>query len=125
MSNFYKGCMGLDWIIYVVGYFWVGFKVVYMGESVFCQEIWLCIVVVLLMFWLAKIWEQVVLLLGLLLIVFIVELLNLVIEVVVDCVFFECYELFKCVKDIVSVVVLMVLVLVGGIWVVVVWQYLY
>lgn len=57
-----------------------------------------------------------VLLIGLVLLVLIVELLNLSVEVVIDCILFECYELLKCVKDFGSVVVMVVLFVCVMIW---------
>lgn len=115
--------IGFIRIIKVVGYFWKGFCVVWIYEVVFCQESIVVLLGVIIVCWLDVDVIICVLLIGFVLFIMIVEIFNSVIEVVVDCIGFEYYEFFGCVKDMGLVVVLLFIFVVLMIWGILLWLY--
>ena len=97
-------------------YSWQGFKATYHYEEAFRQEIWLCIILAPIAFYIANTGIELALMLGSLLLVLIVELLNSAVEAVVDRIGTEKHELSGRAKDIGSAAVFCALSNVAIIW---------
>ena len=100
-----------------------GYKATWETEEAFRQEVYLCVVLVPLGLWLGQTGIEKALLVGSVLLVWIVELLNTGIEVVVDRISFERHELSGKAKDIGSAAVLTSLILTGLTWALVLWPH--
>jgi diacylglycerol kinase (ATP) len=93
-----------------------GYQAAFQSEEAFRQEVYLLIVAAPLGLWLGETPIERILLVGSVLLVWIVELLNTGIEVVVDRISFERHELSGKAKDIGSAAVLTALFLAGMTW---------
>jgi diacylglycerol kinase (ATP) len=100
-----------------------GLALCYRSEAAFRQEAWLALVLVPAGLWLGQNGVERVLLVGSLLLLMIVELLNTAVEVVVDRIGLERHPLSGFAKDVGSAAVLFALVLVGGTWLLVLWDH--
>lgn len=93
-----------------------GYKATWDSEEAFRQEVYLFAIAIPLGLWLGDTGVEKVLLVGSTLLVWIVELLNTGIEVVVDRISFERHELSGKAKDIGSAAVFTALILAGLTW---------
>lgn len=98
-----------------------GFRSTFKNEEAFRQEVYLCLVLAPLGFWLGDSGIERVLLVGPLFIVLIVELLNSAVESVVDRIGLERHKLSGRAKDQGSAAVFVSLALVLLCWVLVLW----
>jgi len=98
-----------------------GFRSTFKNEEAFRQEVYLCLVLAPLGFWLGDNGIERALLVGPLFIVLIVELLNSAVESVVDRIGFERHKLSGRAKDQGSAAVFVSLALVLLCWVLVLW----
>jgi diacylglycerol kinase (ATP) len=94
-----------------------GYRATWATEEAFRQEVYLFLVTAPLGFWLGETGIEKVLLVGSVLLIWIVELLNTAVEVVVDRISFERHELSGKAKDIGSAAVMTALILAGLTWV--------
>lgn len=100
-----------------------GYKATWQTEEAFRQEVYLFAVMAPLGLWLGTTGLEKALLVGSVLLVWIVELLNTGIEVVVDRISFERHELSGKAKDIGSAAVLTALLLAGLTWGLILWPH--
>jgi diacylglycerol kinase (ATP) len=122
MTNPHKGRTGIDRVVRATGYSLAGLRSAYRAESAFRQESWLAVVLLPASFVVGRVWIEVALLAGTVLLVLIVELLNSGIEAAIDRVSFEQHELSKRAKDYGSAAVFIALVLCGGVWAAALWS---
>jgi diacylglycerol kinase (ATP) len=98
-----------------------GFKGAYREEAAFRQELALAVVVIPLGLWFGQNGIERALLIAPMFLVLIVELLNSAIEAVVDRIGLERHKLSGLAKDIGSAAVLSSLLLLGTVWLLVLW----
>jgi diacylglycerol kinase (ATP) len=122
MTNPHKGRTGIDRVVRATGYSLAGLRSAYRAESAFRQESWLAVVLLPASFVVGRVWIEVALLAGTVLLVLIVELLNSGIEAAIDRVSFEQHELSKRAKDYGSAAVFIALVLCVGVWAAALWS---
>lgn len=103
-------------LINATGYSMAGLRAAYQNEQAFRQEVWLCLVLVPLAFYLTSNPVELALLVGSWFLVMITELLNSAVEAVVDRIGDEWHELAGRAKDIASAAVLLALVLAVFVW---------
>ena len=96
-----------------------GFKVAWVHEQAFRQEVILLVIAIPLSFFVAESMVEQLLLVAVVLFLMLVELLNSAIESAVDRVGLECHELSGRAKDQASAAVLLAAVLAAGTWLVV------
>lgn len=103
-------------LINATGYSLAGLRAAYQNEQAFRQEVWLCLILVPLAFYLTSSPVEQALLVGSWLLVMITELLNSAVEAVVDRTGAEWHELAGRAKDIASAAVLLALLLAIFVW---------
>lgn len=103
-------------LIKAAGYSLAGLRAAYQNEQAFRQEVWLCLILIPLAFYLTSSPVEQALLIGSWLLVMITELLNSAIEAVVDRFGDEWHELAGRAKDIASAAVLLALILAFFVW---------
>jgi diacylglycerol kinase (ATP) len=111
-----QGKKGLDRLYHATIYSWQGFKAAYKSEEAFRQEVFLCIVLLPLGFYLGQNGVERAILIGAVLLIPIVELLNTGIEVLTDRVGTEHHKLSGRAKDIGSAAVLLSLINATVVW---------
>ena len=107
---------GLTRIIKACRYSSAGIIAAYRHEEAFRQEVWLCILLIPLGFYLGEGGVEKALLIGSVLLLPIVEILNSAIEAVVDRFGGEMHELSGRAKDMGSAAVALTMLLVGCVW---------
>lgn len=107
----------MERLLKATGYSWAGLKSAWQTEAAFRQEIYLCVVLIPLAFWLGETGLERAVMIGSLLLVLIVELVNSGIEAVVDRIGGEINPLSKVAKDVGSAAVMLCLLNVVVIWV--------
>ena len=112
----YKSRDGLQRIWRATGYSWAGLKAALRYEAAFRQEVALGLVLGVASFWVAGTPLQWAALVGVVLLVWIVELLNSAIEALADGVTIETHPMIGRAKDIGSAAVMLSLVLVVLTW---------
>lgn len=110
------GKTGLQRIFDAAGYSWKGLKAAFKHEAAFRQELFLCMLLTPLAFYLGNSAIEYVLMLGSLVIVLLVEILNSAIEAVVDRTGDEYHEFSGRAKDMGSAAVLISLLNVALVW---------
>ena len=118
-----KGKRGVQRLINAARYSRDGLIEAWRNEDAFRQEVVLVVLLVPLALWLSVTLVEKILLIGVLLLVLIVELLNSAVEVAVDRDSYEINSLGKRAKDIGSAAVLLTLLLAGGTWAAILWNY--
>lgn len=113
---------GLDRVLRAARHSWAGLGRAYRDESAFRQEVWLAAVLMPVAWVLGQTWQDVVLLIGSVLLVLITELLNSAVEAAIDRVSLDWHDLSKKAKDIGSAAVLLALLLCLGIWAAALWS---
>ena len=116
MESPFKSKNGLERIAKAAGYSVAGLKAAYKNEAAIRQETWLMLVLVPLGFYLGHTNIERVLLVGVTLLVFIVELLNSAIEAAVDHTSIDHHALAARAKDIGSAAVMMGIMLFFLVW---------
>jgi len=111
-----QSATGLTRLINATIYSWQGLKAAYKNEAAFRQELFLAIFLIPAGLWLGKTGVERTLLVGVILQVFIVELLNSGIESIVDRQGQERHELSGRAKDLGSAAVLIALINVCVVW---------
>ena len=112
---------GLTRIRRAAGASWNGLLGAYRGEAAFRQELALSVLVIPMGVWLGRTGVERALLVAPMLLVLIVELLNSAVEATVDRIGLERHVLAGLAKDIGSAAVLLSLVLLGAVWLLVLW----
>jgi diacylglycerol kinase (ATP) len=112
---------GLKRIILACSASWRGFTGAFRDEAAFRQELALAAAVIPLGLWLGRTGVERALLVGPMLNVLIVELLNTAIEAAVDRIGLERHALAGLAKDLGSAAVLMSFILLGAVWLIVLW----
>ena len=107
---------GVDRIVRAARASWLGLAGAYREEAAFRQELALAVVVIPLGLWLGHTGVERALLVAPMLLVLVVELLNSAIEATVDRIGLERHVLAGLAKDIGSAAVLMSLILLGVVW---------
>ena len=103
-------------LINATGYSLAGLRAAYQNEQAFRQEVWLCLILAPLAFYLTDVGVERALLIGAWLLVMITELMNSAIEAVVDRIGDEWHELAGRAKDIASAAVMVALLLAAIVW---------
>lgn len=116
MESPFKSKNGLERIAKAAGYSLAGLKAAYKNEAAIRQETWLMLVLVPLGFYLGHTNIERILLVGVTLLVFIVELLNSAIEAAVDHTSIDHHALAARAKDIGSAAVMMGVMLFFLVW---------
>jgi diacylglycerol kinase (ATP) len=112
----YKSRSGLQRILRATGYSWAGLKAAFRHEAAFRQELLLGLPLVVAAWWVGRTPLQVAALIGVVMLVWIVELLNSAIEAVADAVSLEAHPLVGRAKDLGSAAVMLTLLLVLLTW---------
>jgi diacylglycerol kinase (ATP) len=112
---------GLTRIIRAAGASWKGLVGAYRSEAAFRQELALSVLVLPLGAWLGRTGVERALLIAPMLLVLIVELLNSAVEATVDRIGLERHVLAGLAKDIGSAAVLLSFLLLGVVWLLVLW----
>lgn len=94
----------------------LGLKAAYKYESAFRQELWLCVLLMFISFYVAKSGMQLALLLGPLLLLLLVEVINSAIEAIVDRIGIEHHELSGRAKDLGSAAVFIAICICAVSW---------
>ena len=110
------GKKGLARIIAAVGYSFKGLKVAYRNEAAIRQELFAGIIIVPMAFLIAKSGIELALLLGSAILVFLMELVNSVLEAIVDRIGAEYHPLSGQAKDIGSALVMVAILLFAVVW---------
>lgn len=116
MESPFKSKNGLERIAKALGYSIQGLKSAYKSEAAIRQETWLMIVLIPLGFYLGQTNIERVLLVGVTVLVFIVELLNSAVEAAVDHTSIDHHALAARAKDIGSAAVLIAILLFMFVW---------
>ena len=103
-------------LIKATGYSLAGLRAAYQNEQAFRQEVWLCLILIPLAFYLTDVSVERALLIGAWLLVMITELMNSAVEAVVDRIGDEWHELAGRAKDIASAAVMVALLLAVTVW---------
>ena len=111
-----KSGTGIDRLFRAFGWSMSGFKAAFMKEAAFRQELFVCIILAPLGFYLGETGLEKALLLGSLMLVLIVELLNSAVEAAVDRISKEQHELAGQAKDMGSAAVFLSLLNVAIVW---------
>ena len=114
---------GLSRIVKAIGYSIAGFKAAWANEQAFRQEVWLCVILIPLGFWLGEHGVERALLISGLLLVLITELLNSAIEAIADYVSQERHPLIKRAKDFGSASVFIAICYAVMVWGLVLWPW--
>jgi diacylglycerol kinase (ATP) len=117
----YKSRSGLERILRAAGYSWAGLKAAVRHEAAFRQELAVGVPLVVVAWWVGETPLQVVALVGVVLLVWIVELLNSAIEALADGVTIETHPMMGRAKDLGSAAVMLSLVLAVITWGGVIW----
>ena len=110
MQSEFKSKNGLQRISKAAGYSWAGLKAAYQYEAAIRQETWLMVIFLPLAFYVGHTNIERILLVGMTLLVYIVELLNSAIETAVDHTSLEAHPLAGRAKDIGSAAVFIALI---------------
>jgi diacylglycerol kinase (ATP) len=116
MESPFKSKNGLERIAKAAGYSLAGLKAAYKNEAAIRQETWLMVVLIPLGFYLGHTNFERILLVGVTLLVFIVELLNSAIEAAVDHTSIDHHLLAGRAKDIGSAAVMVAIMLFLLVW---------
>lgn len=116
MESPFKSKNGLERIAKALGYSLAGIKTAYKNEAAIRQEVWLMVVLIPLAFYLGQTNIERILLIGVTLLVFIVELLNSAVEAAVDHTSTEHHALAARAKDIGSAAVFVAIILFLLVW---------
>jgi diacylglycerol kinase (ATP) len=116
MESPFKSKNGLERIAKALGYSIQGLKSAYKSEAAIRQETWLMIILIPLGFYLGQTNIERVLLVGVTVLVFIVELLNSAVEAAVDHTSIDHHALAARAKDIGSAAVLIAILLFMFVW---------
>lgn len=116
MESPFKSKNGLERIAKALGYSLAGLKAAYENEAAIKQEVWLMMILVPLGFYLGSTNIERILLVGVVFLVFIVELLNSAIEAAVDHTSIDHHKLAARAKDIGSAAVFMSMMLLLLVW---------
>ncbi|HNV87597.1 MAG TPA: diacylglycerol kinase [Methylotenera sp.] len=116
MESPFKSKNGLERIAKAAGYSIAGLKAAYRNEAAIRQETWLMLVLIPLGFYLGQTNIERILLVGVTLLVFVVELLNSAIEAAVDHTSIDHHALAARAKDIGSAAVMMAIMLFLLVW---------
>jgi diacylglycerol kinase (ATP) len=116
MESPFKSKNGFERIAKALGYSLAGLKLAYEHEAAIRQETWLMMVLIPLAFYLGKTNIERILLIGVIFLVFIVELLNSAIEAAVDHTSIDHHKLAGRAKDIGSAAVFVSIVLLMLVW---------
>ncbi len=116
MESPFKSKNGLERIAKALGYSIQGLKSAYKSEAAIRQETWLMIILIPLGFYLGQTNIERVLLVGVTVLVFIVELLNSAVEAAVDHTSIDHHALAARAKDIGSAAVLIAILLFIFVW---------
>jgi len=111
-----SGNKGISRIIKATGYSWQGLRAAYRHEEAFRQEVWLCIVMIPLGFYLGHGGVEKALLVSSVMLLPVVEILNSALEAVVDRFGGEQHELSGRAKDMGSAAVAIAIALVVVVW---------
>jgi len=111
-----SGNKGISRIIKATGYSWQGLRAAYRHEEAFRQEIWLCIVMIPLGFYLGDGGVEKALLVSTVMLLPLVEILNSALEAVVDRFGDEQHELSGRAKDMGSAAVAIAIALMVLVW---------
>lgn len=116
MESPFKSKNGLERIAKALGYSLAGLKSAYKNEAAIRQEVWLMVVLIPLAFYLGQTNIERVLLVGVTVLVFIVELLNSAVEAAVDHTSIDHHTLAARAKDIGSAAVMVAIFLFLLVW---------
>jgi diacylglycerol kinase (ATP) len=116
MESPFKSKNGLERIAKAAGYSLAGLKAAYKNEAAIRQETWLMIVLIPLGFYLGHTNIERVLLVGVTVLVFVVELLNSAVEAAVDHTSIDHHALAERAKDIGSAAVMIAIMLFLFVW---------
>lgn len=116
MESPFKSKNGLERIAKALGYSLAGLKSAYKNEAAIRQEVWLMVVLIPLAFYLGQTNIERVLLVGVTVLVFIVELLNSAVEAAVDHTSIDHHTLAARAKDIGSAAVMVAILLFLLVW---------
>jgi diacylglycerol kinase (ATP) len=116
MESPFKSKNGLERIAKALGYSLAGLKSAYKNEAAIRQEVWLMVVLIPLAFYLGHTNIERVLLVGVTVLVFIVELLNSAVEAAVDHTSIDHHTLAARAKDIGSAAVMVAIFLFLLVW---------
>jgi diacylglycerol kinase (ATP) len=116
MESPFKSKNGLERIARALGYSLAGLKAAYKNEAAIRQEVWLMVVLIPLAFYLGRTNIERILLVGVTLLVFIVELLNSAVEAAVDHTSIDHHALAARAKDIGSAAVMVAIILFLLVW---------
>ena len=111
-----SGNKGISRIIKATGYSWRGLRAAYRHEEAFRQEVWLCIVMIPLGFYLGDGGVEKALLVSTVMLLPLVEILNSALEAVVDRFGDEQHELSGRAKDMGSAAVAIAIALMVLVW---------
>jgi diacylglycerol kinase (ATP) len=110
MESEFKSKNGFTRIAKAAGYSWAGLKAAYKYEAAIRQETWLMVIFLPLAFYVGHTPVERILLIGVTLLVYIVELLNSAIETAVDHTSLEAHPFAGRAKDIGSAAVMIALI---------------
>jgi diacylglycerol kinase (ATP) len=116
MESPFKSKNGLERIAKALGYSLAGLKSAYKNEAAIRQEVWLMVVLIPLAFYLGQTNIERILLVGVTVLVFIVELLNSAVEAAVDHTSIDHHTLAARAKDIGSAAVMVAIMLFLLVW---------
>ena len=116
MESPFKSKNGLERIAKAAGYSIAGLKAAYKNEAAIRQETWMMLVLIPLGFYLGQTNIERILLVGVTLLVFVVELLNSAIEAAVDHTSIDHHALAARAKDIGSAAVMIAILLFLLVW---------
>jgi diacylglycerol kinase (ATP) len=116
MESPFKSKNGIERIAKALGYSLAGLKAAYKNEAAIRQETWLMVVLVPLGLYLGQTNIERILLVGVVFLVFIVELLNSAVEAAVDHTSIDHHKLAGRAKDIGSAAVFMSIMLLLLVW---------
>lgn len=111
-----SGNKGISRIIKATVYSWQGLRAAYRHEEAFRQEVWLCIVMIPLGFYLGQGGVEKALLVSSVMLLPLVEIFNSALEAVVDRFGGEQHELSGRAKDMGSAAVAIAIALMGLVW---------
>ena len=115
-NNGKPGNSGLKRIAKAAGYSWQGLRAAFKHEAAIRQELGLLVLAIALLCWLDVSVIERIIMLGVVVLIFVVELINSAIEAVVDRIGVERHELSGRAKDIGSAAVFVCLVFAGFTW---------
>ena len=116
MESPFKSKNGLERIAKAAGYSLAGLKSAYKNEAAIRPEVWLMVVLIPLAIYLGQTNIERILLIGVTVLVFIVELLNSAVEAAVDHTSIDHHALAARAKDIGSAAVFLALAIVAIVW---------